>query len=328
MLKGLKHRHTLLHPMSRILRHLASKEQRVTLRQLVEAWRAKKGAKAMPDDVVGEGGRPKGLSRSTCERLVLQLLGMGVLSDDFHFTAFAVVHYIVTGARAHALESGRIPQVLFQVPRGEGGPDKGESKTKSKSAASAVGHRGGRQGAAQREEEDLDWEEASVASASAKSLSSGGGRGGARPGGKREQDKNGATRGDQGKARKRPRPEADFRAAQCVDAAGVVDLCGSGDDDSGKSHRDGMGGKRSRRILAAPEGGQDEEGDCASSSAGDIYRLENNPGGCDVRAAGGSSSFASFDVDDDDSDDDFEPVRRKRKSAIRGKAAVEDDLSS
>ncbi|CAN0546207.1 unnamed protein product, partial [Ectocarpus sp. 12 AP-2014] len=61
--------------VSRILRHLALKEQRVTPRQLVDAWRAKKGAKAMPDEVVGENDRPpKALSRSACERLVLQLL--------------------------------------------------------------------------------------------------------------------------------------------------------------------------------------------------------------------------------------------------------------
>lgn len=47
----------------------------MTPRQLVDAWRAKKGAKAMPDEVVGENDRPpKALSRSACERLVLQLL--------------------------------------------------------------------------------------------------------------------------------------------------------------------------------------------------------------------------------------------------------------
>lgn len=41
----------------------------------MEAWRAKKGAKAMPDGVVADADRPpKALSRSTCERLVLQLL--------------------------------------------------------------------------------------------------------------------------------------------------------------------------------------------------------------------------------------------------------------
>lgn len=285
----------------------------------------------MPDDVVGEGGRPNGLSRSTCERLVLQLLGMGVLSDDFHFTAFAVVHYVVTGARAHALESGKIPQVLFQVPGGEGGPDEGRSKAKSNAAAVAAGRRGAERGAAQREEEeDLDWEEASVANASAKGRLSGRGRGGIKYDRKREPDKKGTARGDQGKARKRARPEADLRAAQCADAAGVVDLCGSGDDDSSIGFHGDVteGGKRSRRILAAPDGEQDEEGGYASYAGGDDCGLDGNRGGRNVRAAGGSSSFASFDIDDDDSDDDFEPVRRKRKGVIREKAAVEEDISS
>lgn len=280
----------------------------------------------MPDDIVGELGRPNGLSRSTCERLVLQLLGMGVLSDDFHFTAFAVVHYVVTGARAHALESGRIPQVLFQVPRGEGGPEEGRGKAKNKASAAATGHRGKGKGATHRKEEDLEGAKASAANAATGRLS-GGGRGAGRPGGKREPDKNGAARGDQGKARKRPRPEADVRGAQGADAAGVVDLCDSGDDDSSSIgfRGDGTeGGKRSRRVPIRPEGEQEEKGGCASSS-GDENGLEGNGGG---RFEGGSSRFSSFDVDDGDSDDDFEPVRRKRKGGIRGKAAVQEDLSS
>lgn len=102
----------------RILRHLASKEQRVTLKQLVEAWRVKKGVKAMPEEVVGDSRRPCGLSRSTCERFVLRLLGLGVLSDDFHFTAFSVIHYVVTGVRAHAVESGRL-EITLEVPDAE-----------------------------------------------------------------------------------------------------------------------------------------------------------------------------------------------------------------
>ena len=278
----------------------------------------------MPDDIVGEAGRPNGLSRSTCERLVLQLLGMGVLSDDFHFTAFAVVHYVVTGARAHALETGRIPQVLFQVPGDEGGPDEGKAKKKG-SAATAAGHRGKGRGVTQREEEDLEGSEASVANVSATGQLSGGGRGAGRPGGKPEPDKKGEARGDQVKARKRPRSEADIRGAQGADGAGVVDLCDSGDDGSSIGFQgDGTeGGKRSRRVLVRPEGEQEEEGGCASS-AGDENGLEGNGGG---RFEGGSSGFASFDVDDGDSDD-FEPVRRKRKSDIRGRAAVQEDLSS
>lgn len=284
----------------------------------------------MPDDIVGELGRPTGLSRSTCERLVLQLLGMGVLSDDFHFTAFAVVHYVVTGARAHALESGRIPQVLFQAPAGEGGPDKilNKAKNKASAAAAAAGRRGKGRGAAQREEEeDLEGAEASVANASATGRLSGESRGGVRLDGKREPDKKGAARGDQGKARKRARAEAGLRTAQCTNAAGVVDLCGSGDDDSSGVGFQGDGtesGKRSRRVLAEPESEQEEEGDCAN---GDEGGWESNGGGRDVGGEGGSSSFAAVDVDDNDSDD-FEPVRRKRKSVTRGKAAVQEDQSS
>lgn len=83
----------------------------------------------MPAHVVGDSDRPNLLSRSTCERLVLHLLGLGVLSDDFHFTAFSIIHYVVTGARAHALESGRLPRILFEVSEGEG---EGETRAAGK----------------------------------------------------------------------------------------------------------------------------------------------------------------------------------------------------
>lgn len=91
----------------------------MTLRQLSDAWRAKKGAKAMPTEVIADDGqRPNGLNRSTCESLVLHMLGLGILSDDFHFTAFSIVHYVVTGARAHSLESGKIT-VTFEIASSE-----------------------------------------------------------------------------------------------------------------------------------------------------------------------------------------------------------------
>ena len=135
----------------------------------------------------------------------------------------------------------------------------------------------------------------------------------------------GPARGDQGKARKRPRPVADITGAQGADAAGVVDLCDSEDDESSIGFQGGgtEGGKRSRRALVRPEGEQEEEGGCASS-AGEEDGLGSNGGDHNVA---GSSSFASFDVDDGDSDD-FEPVRRKRKGGIPGEAAVQEDLSS
>ncbi|CAN0498760.1 unnamed protein product, partial [Discosporangium mesarthrocarpum] len=79
----------------RILRHLGATEQRTTPRQLVEHWRAKRGSKVLPGDVVGPEHQPgPGLSRTTCDRLVAHLLAMDVLGSDFHFTAFSVVHYV------------------------------------------------------------------------------------------------------------------------------------------------------------------------------------------------------------------------------------------
>ncbi|CAM9924756.1 unnamed protein product, partial [Ectocarpus sp. 4 AP-2014] len=209
--------------VSRILRHLALKEQRVTPRQLVDAWRAKKGAKAMPDEVVGENDRPpKALSRSACERLVLQLLGDGVLSDDFHFTAFSVVHYVVTGARAHALESGRLSQVSFQV---RGSAAAGAASAARKKPAGASSERPSKPAAARQKKDPTGaW----------------GGRG----------------QGSSGK--RRARSTADGSATGVVAAAGVVDLCDSDGEEEEVAVRGG-GGKRSAGWAAEGESEEEEE---------------------------------------------------------------------
>ncbi|CAN0003642.1 unnamed protein product, partial [Scytosiphon promiscuus] len=189
----------------RILRHLALKEHRVTPRQLVEAWRAKKGAKAMPDGVVAEADRPpKSLSRSTCERLVLQLLGDGVLCDDFHFTAFSVVHYVVTGARAQALESGRLARVLLEVRESEG-----------RSVGGSGGPGGGKKNP-----------KASGAKPSTKAApSAGGARRKAEAGSEGIRGAAGGPGGQVGTGKKRPRSEGASTAVAV--GAGVVDLCDS-----------------------------------------------------------------------------------------------------
>ncbi|CAN0470871.1 unnamed protein product [Ectocarpus sp. 12 AP-2014] len=237
--------------VSRILRHLALKEQRVTPRQLVDAWRAKKGAKAMPDEVVGENDRPpKALSRSACERLVLQLLGDGVLSDDFHFTAFSIVHYVVTGARAHALESGRLSQVSFQV---RGSAVAGAAGAVRKKPAGASSERPSKPAAAAaRQKKDP--------------AGAGGGRG----------------QGSSGK--RRARSTAGGGATGVVAAAGVVDLCDSDGEGEQVPVRGGAG-KRSAGWAAEGESEEDEKeeeewsGDDGSRGGGPVrtvYSSDND----------------------------------------------------
>lgn len=101
----------------------------------------------MPVEVIAdESCRPNGLSRLTCERLVFHMLGVGILSDDFHFTAFSVVHYVVTGARAHALETGRL-DVSLEIPT---------SEAKASGMAAVRGGNAGENGSAGRGIVDVD----------------------------------------------------------------------------------------------------------------------------------------------------------------------------
>ncbi|CAM9296615.1 unnamed protein product, partial [Choristocarpus tenellus] len=124
----------------RIVRHLSAKEVRATPRQLVETWRAKRGSKLMPVDVVGEGQRPgPGLSRSSCERLVNHLLGLGVLGDDFHYTAYSVVHYVIAGPRAHMVERGSlkvlVDMLAVEVSKAVGGSGSAGKRSKPSTGA-------------------------------------------------------------------------------------------------------------------------------------------------------------------------------------------------
>lgn len=232
----------------------------MTPKQLIEAWRAKKGAKAMPDTVVDNSSRPVGLSRSTCERLVLRLLGLGVLSDDFHFTAFSVLHYVVTGARAHALESCRL-RVDFEVSAAEGGAwgvDKEDGCDGSGSSRRA-GKRGRLPGG---DSSDYAGDGVGGVKGSGQGVQRGGGRRTATTAactgvvGVGDDDSDGDCRGDRrgnggrssssgagrGKGKKRPRAGTAASGTRADDGdgwtgnggggEGVVDLCDDSDTDS------------------------------------------------------------------------------------------------
>lgn len=252
----------------------------------------------MPDDVAGEDRRPGGLSRSTCERLVLQLLGMGILSDDFHFTGFSVVHYVVTGARAHALESGRLPRVTLQVPDAESEPDGGSgSRTGSKGKRKAKDKAGGKD----------------VATGHRKSKPR-------KIGGNVEPvDAGGGS--DHGRKRKRVvgRGGDTGGAVGYDDDANVVDLCATEDEET-DSNKDAA---EAEREMPGGDGGKYEGGDFSSEGhegSGDDARERGggaSSGRC-VSAKRRSSCASIVDVGEDS--DDFEPTKRrtvKRKGKSR-----------
>lgn len=193
----------------------------------------------MPAEVVGEADRPpRALTRSACERLVLQLLGDGVLCDDFHFTAYSVVHYAVTGARAHALERGDLARVLFQVRESEAEAVAGEMPSIAMSAA------------AQRKKEANSKGAGGAAGGAASSCGGGGGGsscGSSSSGKKRRRSMTAGGSGGSGGgsvAVQRPTGASGF---------GVVDLCDSEDDE--------VVCQRGEAVVGEPSAGQTRAGE-------------------------------------------------------------------
>lgn len=302
----------LLHALpGRALRYLASKEQRVTPRQLVEAWRAKRGAKALPGEVIPDDSlRPRGLQRSTCERLVLHMLCLGILADDFNFTAFSVVHYVVTGARAHALEAGSL-RVAFEMPaaeaRSSGLPALADASSAKQNGAVAGDSGTGSKGKGKR---------GTTASRGAAGEARGDGIKGAR------EHASGQGRGKgQGARKTLPAPETPGGAASAREGRGargraerhaddtsnVVDLCASDDEDGNTPEPMMTGGgldsthsKRAAEKRASPRGGG-----------------QPKSGG---RRRGDTADASNDSYGEDDGDSDFEDFHGgKQAGAKRGK---------
>jgi len=83
-----------------VLHQASSADQRVTGLKLVEAWLGKGSvALRVPGGVV-----PK-LSRGDAEQVVINLLLNGYLREDFHFTPYSTISYLLPGSRATQLES-------------------------------------------------------------------------------------------------------------------------------------------------------------------------------------------------------------------------------
>ena len=79
-----------------ILESANATKQRVTGLKLVEAWMGK-GAVALRDSRVKA---PK-LPRETCERVISHLLVTGYLKEDFHFTPYSTISYIMPGEKIY-----------------------------------------------------------------------------------------------------------------------------------------------------------------------------------------------------------------------------------
>ncbi|XP_038046923.1 ATP-dependent DNA helicase Q1-like [Patiria miniata] len=77
-----------------ILQTVAKKKERVTALKLVDKWLAKKPTHRL------EGAKPSPLTRVDCVSILCYLLLEGYLKEDFHFTPYATISYILPGPKA------------------------------------------------------------------------------------------------------------------------------------------------------------------------------------------------------------------------------------
>ena len=69
--------------------------------KLVDAWNGKGQASLRVREV-----KAPDLSREDCERVIIHLLLEGVLREDFHFTPYSTISYVLPGSKARVLQSG------------------------------------------------------------------------------------------------------------------------------------------------------------------------------------------------------------------------------
>ena len=71
----------------------ATAKQRLTFLKLLELWKGK-----------GCGS----LTTSSCEQVIMNMIIQGILKEDFHFTPYSTISYLVAGPRANAIKSARM----------------------------------------------------------------------------------------------------------------------------------------------------------------------------------------------------------------------------
>jgi ATP-dependent DNA helicase Q1 len=76
----------------KILNHAASTSQRVTAPKILDAW-YDKGATTLRVKEV----KVPGVSRDKAERVLAHMLLEGFVREDFHFTAYSTICYLLPG---------------------------------------------------------------------------------------------------------------------------------------------------------------------------------------------------------------------------------------
>ena len=85
-----------------ILAQAATLSERVTANKLVDAWCGKGQTRLRVREV-----KAPDLSREDCERVIVDLLLEGVLREDFHFTPYTTISYLLPGPKAELVHAGK-----------------------------------------------------------------------------------------------------------------------------------------------------------------------------------------------------------------------------
>jgi len=85
-----------------ILERASSLSERVTANKLVDLWCGKGKPNLRVRDV-----KTPDLSREDCERVIVDMLLEGVLREDFHFTPYSTISYLLPGPKAGLIHSGK-----------------------------------------------------------------------------------------------------------------------------------------------------------------------------------------------------------------------------
>ena len=127
----------LLDDIDAILDNAARLDERMTSLKLMDAWLGKGNKKLRVETIP----TPK-YNRQTCEAVVAFLLTDGFLKEDFHFTPYSTISYIVAGAKVVLRSNGKIGKdIYYQIPQSTGNPSKAKKKSSqsvSKSTSSSI----------------------------------------------------------------------------------------------------------------------------------------------------------------------------------------------
>ena len=93
-----------------VVRHNQMNRQRLTALKLAEAWRGIGPSKFRVSSVVAPS-----LTSEQCESIILYMVVEDILHEEFHFTAYSTISYIVSGSKANAVQSGA-RRVYFRIP--------------------------------------------------------------------------------------------------------------------------------------------------------------------------------------------------------------------